>query len=64
MLREGLVETKHCHVAVDCSWELGRGRTYVDLWGRTGEEPNTHVGVDVDADAFFELLLERVSSLG
>jgi inosine-uridine nucleoside N-ribohydrolase len=64
VLREGLVETKRCHVDVDCSWELGRGRTYVDLWGRTGEEPNAHVGVDVDAAAFFELLLERVASLG
>ena len=64
VLRPGLVETKHCHVDVDCSWELGRGRTYVDLWGRTGKEPNAHVGVDVDAAAFFELLLERVASLG
>ena len=44
--------------------ELGRGRTYVDLWRRTGEEPNTHVGVDVDAAAFFELLLDRLPTLG
>jgi inosine-uridine nucleoside N-ribohydrolase len=64
VLREGLVETKHCHVDVDCSWELGRGRTYVDLWGRTGKKPNAHVGMDVDAGAFFELLLDRVASLG
>ena len=64
VLRDGLVETKRCHVDVDCSWELGRGRTYVDLWGRTGKEPNAHVGVGVDAPAFFELLLERIASLG
>jgi len=64
VLREGLVETKRLHVDVDCSWELGRGRTYVDLWGRTGKEPNTHVGVDIDAAAFFELLLERLPTLG
>jgi inosine-uridine nucleoside N-ribohydrolase len=64
VLREGLVETKHCHVDVDCSWELGRGRTYVDLWRRTGKEPTAHVGADVDATAFFELLLARISSLG
>jgi inosine-uridine nucleoside N-ribohydrolase len=60
----GLVQTRYCHVDVDCSWELGRGRTYVDLWGRTGKEPNAHVGVDVDAAAFFGLLLERLRSLG
>jgi inosine-uridine nucleoside N-ribohydrolase len=64
VLREALVETKHVHVDVDCSWELGRGRTYVDLWGRTGKEPNTHVGVDVDSAAFFDLLLPRIASLG
>jgi inosine-uridine nucleoside N-ribohydrolase len=64
VLREGLVATKRCHVDVDCSWELGRGRTYVDLWGRTGKEPNAHVGVDVDAAAFFALLLDRIASLG
>ena len=64
LLHEGLVETKRCHVDVDCSWELGRGRTYVDLWGRTGKEPNVNVGVGIDSDAFFELLLDRISSLG
>jgi inosine-uridine nucleoside N-ribohydrolase len=64
VLREGLVETKHLNVEVDCSWELGRGRTHVDLYGRTGKEPNTHVGVDVDAAGFFELLLPRLASLG
>ena len=64
LLRDGLVETRLRHVAVDCSWELGRGRTYVDLWRRTGNEPNAHVGVDVDGEAFMELLIERVASLG
>ena len=64
VLRDDLVETKHVRVDVDCSWELGRGRTYVDLYGRTGKDPNTHVGVDVDSDRFFELLLPRVASLG
>jgi inosine-uridine nucleoside N-ribohydrolase len=63
VLRDGLVETRHLHVDVDCSWELGRGRTYVDLYGRTGKEPNAFVGVDVDSAAFFELLLPRIASL-
>ena len=35
--RPGLLETKHRRVEVDCSWELSRGRTHVDLWERTGE---------------------------
>jgi inosine-uridine nucleoside N-ribohydrolase len=64
LLRPELVETAHRHVDVDCSWELSRGRTLVDLWGRTGKEPNIHVAVDVDGDAFMELLIERVATLG
>jgi inosine-uridine nucleoside N-ribohydrolase len=60
VFRPDLVETKHCHVAIECDSELTRGRTVVDLWRRTGEEPNAHVGVGVDGRAFVELLLERL----
>lgn len=62
--RPGLVTTAHRGVRVDCEGELGRGRTNVDLYGRVGWEPNAHVGVDIDADGFVELLLERIVSLG
>ena len=62
--RPDLVETERRHVVIDCASELCRGRTVVDLWHRTENEPNAHVGVDVEGRAFIELLLERVSSLG
>ena len=58
----GLVETVERHVAVDCASELCRGRTVVDLWRRAGNEPNAHVGVDIDGAAFMELLLERLAT--
>jgi hypothetical protein len=29
-----------------------------------GWEPNAEVGVEIDAEAFIELLLERIASLG
>jgi inosine-uridine nucleoside N-ribohydrolase len=64
VVREGLVETEYVPVEVDCSWGPGRGRTNADLYGRTGKEPTTHVGVDIDAGGFFELLLPRLASLG
>jgi len=64
VLRPGIVETLERNVEVDCASELCRGRTVVDLWRRTGREPNVHVGVDVDADGFIDLLVERISSLG
>jgi inosine-uridine nucleoside N-ribohydrolase len=63
VLRPGLVETRHRHVAIETQSELCRGRTVVDLWRRTGNPPNAHVGVDIDAAAFVELLLERIASL-
>ena len=59
----GLLETLERHVAIECESELCRGRTVVDLWRRTGNEPNAHVAVEIDADAFLELLLERIASL-
>jgi inosine-uridine nucleoside N-ribohydrolase len=63
VLRPGIVETLHRHVDVDCESQLCRGRTVVDLWRRTGNEPNAEVGVGVDGDGFLELLCERVESL-
>jgi inosine-uridine nucleoside N-ribohydrolase len=61
--RPDLVETLHRHVEVDLA-PLCRGRTVVDLWSRTGQDPNAHVGVDVAAEPFLELLVERLASLG
>jgi len=62
VLRPGIVETLHRHVDVDCESQLCRGRTVVDLWHRTGEEPNADVGVGIDAEGFLELLCERIAS--
>jgi inosine-uridine nucleoside N-ribohydrolase len=64
LLRPGLVETKLRNVEVELVSELCRGRTVVDLWLRTDRPPNAHVGVDLDADAFFDLLVERIARLG
>jgi pyrimidine-specific ribonucleoside hydrolase len=63
--RPGLVETKPARIDVDCGWEQGRGRTNVDWRGRHhSEPPNATVGLGLDGDAFAELLIERVASLG
>jgi inosine-uridine nucleoside N-ribohydrolase len=64
LLRDDLLGTKHCHLAIDCASELCRGRTVVDLWHVTGEAPNAHVATDVDGPAFIDLLVERIGSLG
>ena len=64
VIRPELVETRHRNVEVELESELCRGRTVVDLWRRTDRSPNAHVGVDLDADGFFELLVERIGSFG
>ena len=58
-----LVETKHRHVRVETESEARRGRTVVDLEERLGEDPNAHVGVDIDAERFIALLLDRLPTL-
>ena len=63
VIRPELLEKRHLHVAVDCESTLCRGRTVVDLWRRTGEEPNAHVAVGIDGEGFVNLLLERLERL-
>ena len=64
LLREGIVETRYRNVEVELESELCRGRTVVDLWRRTEREPNAHVAVGLDRQAFFDLLVERIGRLG
>jgi len=52
-----------CNVEVETSSRLCDGRTVVDRWGVTGKPANAHVGIDVDAERFLELLIERIGSL-
>jgi purine nucleosidase/pyrimidine-specific ribonucleoside hydrolase len=59
-----LLETAHVNVQVDCESRLCRGRTVVDLWRRTGLEPNAHVATGIDAERFLALLHQRLARLG
>ena len=62
--RPGIVTTERMNVEIEVESELTRGRTVADRWHRTGRPENADVGVEIDADAFFELLLERIATLG
>lgn len=64
VIRPGLLETLHRNVEIELASELCRGRTVVDLWNRTDRAPNAHVGVDLDVGGFFDLLVERIATLG
>jgi inosine-uridine nucleoside N-ribohydrolase len=63
VLNEELVGTVKRNVEIDIDSTLCRGRTVVDVWRRTERDPNAHVGVEIDADGFLELLIERINSL-
>jgi inosine-uridine nucleoside N-ribohydrolase len=58
-----LLTTGHRGVVVDTGPEPSRGRTHVDLQGWHWE-PNARVAVDIDAERFLGMLVERISSLG
>ena len=59
-----LMPTLHCNVEIEVVSELCRGRTVVDRWHRTGRPVNAHVGIDLDTERFFDLLVERIATLG
>ena len=63
-IRPELVTTVDRNVEIELVSELCRGRTVVDLWCRTERPPNANVGVDLDTAAFFDLLIERIGTLG
>lgn len=60
VIRPELLQLERLNVRVDCESELCRGRTVVDVWRRTGLEPNANVAVGIDSQA----LLERLARLG
>lgn len=63
LLRPEIFGGRDCHVAVETSSELTMGQTVVDWWGVTGLAPNCKVITEVDADAFYALLLERLARI-
>ena len=64
VIRPGLVWTLERNVEIELVSELCRGRTVVDRWKRTARPANAHVGIDLDRDTFFDLLVERIGRLG
>jgi purine nucleosidase len=52
------------NLEVECGSELTMGQTVVDWWGVTDRPRNVHFVREVDDDAFFALLVERIGRLG
>jgi inosine-uridine nucleoside N-ribohydrolase len=63
VIRPDVLETVERNVEIEVESDLCRGRTVVDLLRRTGRPENAHVAVEIDAEAFVGLLLERLARL-
>ena len=64
LLRPDLFETKRCNVSVETTSELTMGHTAVDFWHVTDRTPNVEWTYSVDADGFYDLLIERLGRFG
>lgn len=60
VIEPGILETEHVHVAVETRGELTYGRTVADIQGVTDKEPNVDVALDIDREAFFEMLTSTI----
>ncbi len=64
LIRPGLFEGKDCNVSVETGSELTLGHTAVDFWHVTDRPVNVHWVHGVDADGFYDLLVERLARFG
>lgn len=64
LIKPELFEGKVCNVAIETQSELTLGHTAVDFWHVTDRPRNVNWIYDVDADGFYELLVERLVRYG
>ena len=64
LLRPELFTTRHCNLSVEIHSELTMGHTAVDFWGVTNRPENVSWAYEVDADGFYNLLVERLERYG
>jgi purine nucleosidase len=60
LLGPEIFEGRHCNVAVEIHSELTMGNTAVDFWGVSGRPKNAVWIHTADADAFYDLLTDRL----
>ncbi len=63
LLEPDLFAGRHINVEIETRSDLTRGMTVADWWGVTDRKANAVFMGNVDAEAFFALLIKRISSL-
>ena len=64
LLRPELFATRRCNLSVEKESELTLGHTAVDFWHVTDRPHNVDWAYEVDADGFYDLLIERLARFG
>jgi len=64
LLKPELFEGKDCNISVETKSELTLGHTAVDFWHVTDRPINAHWVYGVDADGFYDFLIERLARFG
>ena len=64
LIKPELFKGRDCNVAVETESELTMGHTAVDSWHVTDRPINVNWIYDVDADGFYDLLIERPARFG
>lgn len=63
MLRPEMFSGRDCNVEIETKSDLTMGMTVIDWWQVSGRPHNAFVVGDVDADAFFNLVTDRLARL-
>jgi purine nucleosidase len=63
LLAPQIFSGRKVNVEVECSSPLTLGMTVVDWWGVTGRTPNVLFLRDINADAYFDLVIDRMAKL-
>jgi purine nucleosidase len=63
LLKPELFSGRYVNVEIETGSALTRGMTVADWWGVTDRKRNAMFMGDVDADALFQLLTERIARL-
>ena len=62
ILDPALMKARNMNVSVELADGMSTGRTVCDVYGTTGRAPNADVGMDLDADRFWELMIAALAT--
>ncbi|GBR53642.1 inosine-uridine preferring nucleoside hydrolase [Neokomagataea thailandica NBRC 106555] len=63
LLRPEFFSGRHCNVTIECTAPLCLGQSIVDYWSVTTRTPNALWVDEIDAEAFYSFLAERLGRL-